>query len=125
MKRSQSGMTLLGFLMVLAVLGVFAYLGMKVVPMYIEYFAVKDAAEGIAHEADPSSLDATKIENLFFRRLDVSYADNVKPENVSIVRKEAGFVLTVDYEVRRPLIANLDVVGHFQYTKELKRGGGD
>ena len=49
----------------------------------------------------------------------------MKPEHVKIVRKDAGYVMTVDYEVRKPLIANLDVVGKFDATKELRRGGGD
>lgn len=125
MKRTQRGMTLIGFLMVLVVAGIFAYLAMKIVPMYIEYFAVKDAAEGVAQESGVTEMDATRIENLFFRRLDVSYADSVKPENVKIVRKDAGFVLTVDYEVRKPLVSNIDIIGHFELTKEIKRSSGD
>lgn len=125
MKRTQRGMTLIGFLMVLVVAGIFAYMAMKVVPMYIEYFAVKDAAEGVAQESGVTEMDATRIENLFFRRLDVSYADSVKRENVKIVRKDAGFVLTIDYEVRKPLVSNLDIVGHFELTKEIKRSSGD
>jgi hypothetical protein len=31
--------------------------------------------------------------------------------------------MTVQYEIRRPLIANLDVVGRFHAVKELRRGG--
>ncbi|MBA2237667.1 MAG: DUF4845 domain-containing protein, partial [Lysobacter sp.] len=40
---------------------------------------------------------------------------------VKIERKDAGYLMTVDYEVRRPLIANLDVVGHFQTEQQLVR----
>jgi hypothetical protein len=32
--------------------------------------------------------------------------------------------MTVDYEVRKPLIANLDVVGVFHAEKELSRRSG-
>ena len=45
MKRTQSGMTLIGFVIVLAVVGVFIYMGMKLIPMYSEYYAVKQALE--------------------------------------------------------------------------------
>ena len=34
MKRKQGGMTLIGFIIVLALLGFFAYIAMKLVPMY-------------------------------------------------------------------------------------------
>ena len=37
MKRKQSGLTLIGFIIVLGVVGVFAYCGMKLFPMYSEF----------------------------------------------------------------------------------------
>ncbi|TCZ88581.1 DUF4845 domain-containing protein [Lysobacter sp. N42] len=122
MKRAQQGMTLIGFVLVLAVAGVFIYMGMKLIPMYSEYYAVKQAMEGLAQEG-AGAYDAAKVKDLFFRRLDMSYSENVKPADVKLLRKDAGWMMTVDYEVRRPLIANIDVVGHFVAEKELKRIG--
>ena len=124
MKRTQKGMTLIGFIVVLAVVGVFAYVGMKVVPMYLEYFAVKQALDGLAKEG-VSEINSAKVRDLFFRRLDVSYAENVKQEHVKLQRRDAGWKMTVDYEIRRPLIANLDVVGKFHAEKNLGRMAGD
>jgi hypothetical protein len=121
MKRTQSGMTLIGFVIVLAVAGVFIYMGMKLVPMYSEYFAVKEALKELSKEAGIAQKDPSSIKDLFFRRLYISYAENVKPENVKIARKDAGYTMTVDYEVRRPLIANIDVVGHFTADQLLSR----
>ena len=123
MKRTQGGMTLIGFVIVLAVVGVFIYMGMKVIPMYSEYYAVKQALQGLAGEPGIAEQNPAKIKDLFFRRLYISYADTVKPEHVKVVRKDAGYVMTVKYEVRKPLIANLDVVGKFDAVKELRRGG--
>ena len=123
MKRTQRGMTLIGFIITLAVVGVFVYMGMKTIPMYSEFYAVKQALNGLAPEPGVTDKDPAKIKDLFFRRLYISYADNVKPENVKVVRKDAGYVMTVEYEVRKPLIANLDVVGKFKADKELRRGG--
>lgn len=122
MKRAQQGMTLIGFVLVLAVAGVFIYMGMKLIPMYSEYYAVKQAMEGLAQEG-AGAYDAAKVKDFFFRRLDMSYSENVKPQDVKLVRKDSGWMMTVDYEVRRPLIANIDVVGHFVAEKELKRVG--
>lgn len=122
MKRTQSGMTLIGFILVLAVAGVFIYMGMKLIPMYSEYYAVKQAMKELSQESGISQNDPGKIKDLFFRRLYISYSDNVKPENVKLARRDAGYLMTVDYEVRRPLIANLDVVGHFKVEQALSRG---
>lgn len=123
MKRTQGGMTLIGFILILAVAGIFIYVGMKVIPMYSEYYAVKKSLDGLALEPGINNATPDRVRALFFRRLYVNYSDNVKPEHVKIERMEGGWKMYVHYEVRRPLISNLDVVGNFDAEKELARGG--
>jgi hypothetical protein len=123
MKRSQSGISMLGFIMILAVVGVGVYVGMKVVPMYTEYYAVKKSLDGLSLEPGINTAPPDRIKSLFFRRLYVNYSDNVKPEDVAIERTDGGWHMTVSYEVRRPVIANLDVVGNFVAEKDLTHGG--
>ena len=36
-------------------------------------------------------MDPAKIKDLFFRRLYISYAENVKPENVKLERSDSGW----------------------------------
>jgi hypothetical protein len=119
MKRTQGGMTLIGFVIVLAVIGFAAYIGMKLVPMYSEYYAVKSALKGLKAEPGIANQAPAKIQDLFFRRLYISYSENVKPSNVTLERADGGWVMSVDYEVRKPLIGNLDVVGKFSTSESL------
>ena len=122
MKSKQTGMTLLGFIIVLAVAGVFAYVGMKLVPMYTEFFSVKTAMKDLANDPGIGNQDPAKIRDLFFRKLYVSYSDdNIKQENVKLTRQGAGWLMEVNYEVRKPLIANLDVVARFNRSEQLSR----
>ncbi len=124
MKRNQQGITLIGFVVMLALVGVLAYLGMKVFPIYQQFFSVRSAMKGVASEPGVGEMDPAKIKDLFFRRLYVDYADeDLKPENVRIERKDNGYTLQVQYEVRRPLIADLDIVGKFNETQALVGGG--
>jgi hypothetical protein len=123
MKRTQSGMTLIGFIVVLGVVGLFAYIGMKLVPMYSEYYAVKQALKGLQEEPGIANRDPGKIQDLFFRRLYISYAENVQPENVKIKRIDRGWQMDVNYEVRKPMIATLDVVGKFSASESLLNQG--
>jgi hypothetical protein len=124
MNRKQSGMTLIGFIIVLGVAGVFAYCGMKVFPMYTEYFSVKQALDGMSKEAGLATESPAKIKDLFFRRLYVSYVESVEQKDVKVERTGDGYIIKVAYEVRRPLISNLDVVGNFKAEQNLRRGGG-
>ena len=126
MKRKQGGLSLLGFLVVLAVVGFAAYIGMKLFPMYQEYYAVRSAMKGLANEPGVADMDPAKIQDLFFRRLYINYSENVEARNVKFERTDGGWNMRVNYEVRRPLVGNLDVVGRFDSTQELtRRGGGD
>ena len=50
MKQKQKGMTLLGFVIVLSVVGFAAYILMKLFPMYSEYYSVRSAMKGLASE---------------------------------------------------------------------------
>lgn len=123
MKRTQRGITLIGFLVVLAVAGFFAYVGMKLFPMYSEFYSVKSALRGLANEPGIATQDPAKIQDLFFRRLYISYSDNVKPENVKLSRNDRGWKMEVNYEVRKPMLYNIDVVGKFNAVQELTRTG--
>lgn len=123
MKRTQSGITLIGFLVVLAVAGFFAYIGMKLFPMYQEFYSVKSALKGLSNEPGIATADPAKIQDLFFRRLYINYSDNVKPENVKLSRGDRGWKMEVNYEVRKPMIYNIDVVGKFNAVQELTRTG--
>lgn len=125
MKRNQGGMTLIGFIVVLSVVGLFAYIGMKLFPMYSEFFSVKTALRGLANEPGIADRDPAKIQDLFFRRLYISYSENVKPENVKLQRTDHGWRMDVNYEIRKPIISNLDVVGKFSATQDLTLRGAE
>lgn len=124
MGRKQGGMTLIGFVIVLAVVGFAAFVAMKLFPMYQEYYAVRTAAKSLAAEPGIGDMDPYKIQEKFFKRLYMSYSQNVKKDNVKIERIDAGWNLKVNYEVRRTMIGNLDVVGVFDVSQDLTRTGG-
>ncbi|CAN7289763.1 DUF4845 domain-containing protein [Pseudoxanthomonas sp. LjRoot168] len=125
MKRNQNGMTLLSFVIVLAVVGFAAYIAMRLFPMYQEYYAVKSSLKGLSNEPGVADMDPARIQELFFRRLDINYSDNVKPSHVKIERMEGGWNMKVSYEVRRPLVGNLDVVGNFNTEQAMTNRGAD
>lgn len=121
--NTQRGMTLTSFLVVLIVVGFFLYVGMKLFPMYQEYYAVRSAMKSLSNEPGVGTMAPAQIQELFFKRLYINYSDNVKPSNVKFNRRDNGWTLNVNYEVRRPLVGNLDVVGKFESSQDLVRSG--
>jgi hypothetical protein len=118
----QRGMTLMSFVIVLAVLGFVAYIGMKLFPVYTEYYSEVKDMNGLASESGVASWPPNQVRDRLFRRFYVSYVKSVKQEHVKIARKD-GYFLTIKYEVREPLIFNLDFVAKFDKTVELSNQG--
>lgn len=125
MKRKQSGMTLTSFVVVLAVVGFGLYIGMKLFPMYQEYYSVRTAMKGLANEPGSANMDPSKLQDLFFRRLYINYSENVKKEDVKFERIDGGWRMKVNYEVRRELVGNLDVVGKFDTSQDMMGRGAE
>lgn len=123
MKRmsTQSGLTLMSFLIVLCVVGFFIFIGMKLFPVYSEYSSVVTDMKGLAAEPGVERLTPEEIRARLIKRFDMSYVDSVRPQDIKIVRQN-GYQLQVAYEVRRNMMYNLDFVAVFDKTVQL--GGG-
>lgn len=119
MKRNQQGITLTSFLAILVVAGVVLYIGMKVLPMYQEFFAVKSAMKGVAEEFAGKPMEPQAAQKNFFKRLDMNYVSSVQPGDVKFERAGSGWNMKVNYEVRKPIVSNLDVVGSFAHEQPV------
>jgi hypothetical protein len=117
--RKQKGLTLIGFVIVLSFVLFIAFIGMKIGPIYMEYYSVVSAMNGVASERGSARLSPYQIRVKVFNRLYVSYAtDNIKETNIKITRGDE-VKLRIAYEVRKPVIGNLDVVAKFDRSVKL------
>jgi Domain of unknown function (DUF4845) len=118
--RKQSGLTLIGFIIVLS-LGIFvAYTGMKIIPIYLEYNALLNALKTVQNDPGAAEMDPSRIRNKIINSLWVSYAsNNIKRENIRISRSD-GVKIRVVYEVRKTWVGNLDLIAHFDKSVTLR-----
>lgn len=126
-RSRQSGITLLGFLIVLAVLGVFAFIGMKLFPAYTEYYNVVGAMEAVAREPGSARWSPAEIISSLQKRMYVNYVNEKYVNKRSFVLKRSGngYTLTVKYERREPMVYNLDYVAKFERTVQINGLTGD
>ena len=119
-KNRQAGMTGIGWLIVLGLIGFFAVVAIRVTPMYLESFSVAGAVESLKSEPLVTQKSPAEIMSLLLKRFDVNDIDSVDPKKDIKIQKSNGVLtVTVDYETRRPLMANLDVVGRFKESVEI------
>ena len=116
----QRGITLIGFIIVLVVIGFFAYMGMVIGPAYSEYYGVRKAMNFVAAEASPNQPDMEAVRKGLDRQFNVGYVENVTGKDAKLVRdKVRGNLLELQYEVRKPFVYNIDFIMKFAYTTPL------
>jgi Tfp pilus assembly protein PilE len=116
----QSGITLIGFVIVLAVLGFFAFMAMKLVPAYTEYGGVVKAMNQMASAGGIDDVDTARRQLAF--KMDFQYVDDstIKPKDITLTRSGNQAMLNVSYDKRIPFIYNIDFLLHFEKSVPLR-----
>lgn len=126
----QRGITLIGFVVVLAIIGFFAFVAMRLFPLYAEYYTVVSAMEKVANRPGVAQLTPDRVRYEFLKQFEVDpayyFEDYVKKYPGAVkVSKQNGYTLQVQYERGTPFMYNLEIVAKFSKTMDLVRGGGD
>jgi hypothetical protein len=116
--HNQRGLTLIGFILVLALALFVSFLGMKIGPIYLDNYYVISSMNAIAAEKGSARLVPYQIRLKFFTQMNLNAIDHVKESHVKVIRGN-GVQLRVSYEVREPVIGNLDVVVKFDKSVRL------
>lgn len=106
----QRGMTVIGMLLVMIVVAFVALIGMKVVPMYVQYYSIKSTIESIRKEPQVAQMTPMEIHNAIQKRFDIGYVDNISARDLKIRNERSGRVLDLIYQDERSLFYGLSVV---------------
>lgn len=117
-KRHQ-GMTLIGFIFILILALFIVFVGIKLVPIYLNHFSVVNEMKAIAEEPGSANLPPNTLRRNLLTRLEVSYVDHVRPEHITIERTSPPR-LVVEYQVEEHLIGNIDVTVKFNRVETLR-----
>lgn len=120
-RHSQTGLTTVGWIVVIAIFGSIVLTGLKIMPLYMDFYGVKSVMESVASdpEVDPRSKKA--LWAAIGKRLLINSIRDMKREDFSIEFVEGKTIITVDYEVRKPYIAQLFIGANFVHTIEFTR----
>jgi hypothetical protein len=119
--KRQNGMTAIGWMMVLALIGFFTLLALRMVPAYLEYYKVVSTLDSLEEETGWSEVTPHAIRRLIERRFDISYVHSILPRQVSIKPVGAYYVVTAKYTAREHLAGNVSVVMDFQKQVRVRR----
>jgi len=121
---TQKGITMIGFVMLLGVVGFFAYAAMKLVPVYSEYFGIVKAMKQLQTEPNIESKSIDEIRALLNVKFSVQYVDdNTIPKGgYQLVTENGQRSLRIAYDKDIPFVYNVDMLVHFSKTVDLAHG---
>jgi type II secretory pathway pseudopilin PulG len=119
MRHQQRGATLIGMIVIIAIVGLGLYAGIRLTPKYIEYMAVARALEQTASEHDATT-SVAELRRSLDRRWTIEDIKSIDVKEVEIKRAGSGYAMRAWYRAEAPFIANVSLVVDFDKTVNVE-----
>lgn len=117
----ERGITAIGLIILVVFVGLFVYAGIRLVPVYLEYFNVLKAVEGLKSDADAGP-QAMRI--ALEKRFDIDDVKSVSSKDIEITKNGHNWDLHILYDAEAPFVANVNFIVHFDKTVNLSGSAG-
>jgi len=115
--RNQRGVTMIGWVFLLAPLAIVLYGGIRVAPEYLNYYKVMTAMKETATKLkSDETLSPATIKDALERRFDTGYIEEPTAKDIIIEKVDQGWSMTADYEKTVPMFGNLHLLMAFKTT---------
>jgi hypothetical protein len=121
LKRRQAGMTTLGLTILVVVVGVIAFAGLRLMPIYLNYMKVAGVVSGVQKEFDGLNATRTSIRSSISRRFDIEMIGEITYRDVTVTKVEGGHEVVATYSHKTPFIANVSFVVDFDKRALVRR----
>lgn len=116
-KRKQRGLSFLGLIALVGILGFATVIGLKLVPIYMDSWKIDGAMNAVINDPQINDWSRQQVINSMLKRLDIDSVDAVNysnyKESLTVTKKGNSTTISVYYRVETPLIGNLSIVAEF------------
>lgn len=121
LKRRQAGMTTLGLIILVTFVGLFAFAGIRLTPVYLNYIKVAGVISGVHEEFDGANATRSAIRSSISRRFDIESVGVITAKDVKVTKVEAGHEVAATYSHKAPFIGNVSFVVDFDERVIVRR----
>lgn len=124
-RHSQQGLSSIGWLLVILLVGFFLTLAFKMVPAYADNVYITDGLESLRdfekNDRGYDSMTDSAIREHLNSYFMINNVRSAAAKSLKIDRKSDRVLVNMNYEVRVPLFHNIDVVMSFKNQFDSKR----
>lgn len=120
MQHRQRGMTMLGIVVIVIVVGAWVYAGIRLTPKYLEYMRVAATLEKVGDEFsnNPGSTEFM-LRKAIERHFDIEMVEVITSNDIEINKDGGVFTVRAAYEDTVPLAGNVSFLVEFDKTVEV------
>jgi hypothetical protein len=120
MRRPQLGMTFIGILCILGLVGVIAYAGIRLVPVYLNYMKIARTLDVTASEFKGENPDVGGMRRSLEHHWIIEDPSAVDVKDIEITKDDSGVSMHVVYDDAVPYLANVSLSVHFDKTVKVQ-----
>ena len=117
----QRGMTFWQLLFYVFVFGFFGLMAFETLPVYLDYFSALKNVRDVARVGDFNVEDPATVTRSLEKKWDIDYIKYLDFHDIKLTKLPGGPALTFEYEVRKPLFYNIELVMTFQGNVPLAK----
>ena len=111
--KEQAGVSKFGLLMMFVLLVSFLTFVLKVVPLYVDHNLISGVCEELIENGEAANMTITQILQRVSNTLRINNVTDFDLSSITLRKENDQAIITIDYERRVELVANLDVVAKF------------
>ena len=120
MRSKQTGVTLIGWIILLIPVAICAYAGMRLTPVYLNYQKVTKTLDIVKSEfKDGGGNSQQEIRKVLEKNLGVQSVDYPDVKDFKITRDGKQWVVSIAYDDQAPLFSNVFILVTFDKTVRL------
>ena len=122
MIRRQRGVTFIGWLFLLTPLAIVGYIGIRLVPIYLNYMRVAHSVEQSAVELktdDVAALTPLLIRATISKHFDIESISFPDVKDLAVTRDGSGWTIEAKFEDTAPLFGNIALVIDFDKVGKI------
>ena len=113
--QKQRGVSLMGLIITLGILGFLGVMAAKLMPAYIDYFSVKKMFSTMEQAGD-LKLGVREIRKSFDTRNAIENVQAVKGDDLEITKEGGETIVTASWSVKIPMVSNVSACLDFTVT---------
>jgi len=114
-------MTTLGLTIMVAFVGLIAFAGIRLTPIYLNYMKIAGVVSGVQKEFDGVNATRSSIRSSISRRFDIEMVSEITARDVKVTKVEGGHEVAATYSHKSPFIANVSFIVDFDKRALVRR----